>query len=75
MKLTIDECVFLKNICCREQQFEMAARFREEEKRLVKKLPKKKLQVVPEHRKEVWVPIISRMIPFTEVSRDNYPLG
>lgn len=42
MKLTVEQVVELKNFMVRVQNFEWAVKFREEEKRMTKTLPKKK---------------------------------
>lgn len=43
MKLTLEEIVALKHICIKAQNFDMAAKFREEEKKILKRLPKYKI--------------------------------
>lgn len=42
MKLMLDEIVALKHICVRAYSFELAAKFRDEEKRILKAMPKYK---------------------------------
>lgn len=49
MKFTIEECQQMKIACVKNGDFEMALKFRDEERRLTKKLPKKKRAPVAGH--------------------------
>lgn len=70
MKLSFEEVCILKHICVKAQQFELSVKFRDEEKRIWDKLPKKekeRLTAITESVKEDsgHTPIATVNIPFT----------
>lgn len=64
MKLTLNEITKLKILMVKSHEFELASKFREQEKKILKRLPQYKIrQLIQEPPAGVWVTIDSVHIP------------